>query len=98
MFGRVFVQIVGPPRKKRYDVLRKFYRPKSAINVITYMTLRQKKSRETTCPATEMWTSRTLRHHLKPPVHPANTNVLTSIMERKQVQETPAQQTADRGQ
>jgi len=35
---------------------------------------------------------------LEPPVHPANTNVLTSIMERKQVQETPAQQTADRGQ
>ena len=49
--------------------------------------------RGTTCLATEMWTSPTLRHHTKPPVNPANMNVLALVMETKQVCETAAQQT-----
>ena len=71
-------------------MFRRFYRPESAINVFTCMRLRQMKSSGTTPPATDMWTSRMLRHHPKLLVHPANINEPTSVVERKQVRETPS--------
>jgi len=74
-------------------ILRRFYRPKSAITASTCMRLRQKKPSGTARPATEMMTWRTLRHHPKPEENPANMNVLVSVMETKQVQETSVQQT-----
>ena len=55
-------------------VLRRFFRPKPAINASTSMKVWQKKSSGTTHQATEMMTWRTLRHHLKTPVNPANVN------------------------
>jgi len=50
--------------------------PEVRMNISTCMRLRQKNSSGKTRPASEMWTSRTLSHHPKPPVHPANMKVL----------------------
>jgi len=70
-----------------------FYCRTSTINVSTCMRSGQKKSKGTNNEPSNRDASRSLRHHPKPTVHPANMNVLTSVMERKQVQETSARQT-----
>jgi len=56
------------------------------------MEIQQKKSSGITPQTAEMTTPRTLRCHPYPQVHPANLNVLTSVMETKQVHESATHQ------